>query len=274
MKMKGPLSPSSTSRTLAAIGHFYGFLVETQYLKANPFSRVRTPHERGIQMDIQRCFSNAHLALIQKVLMAMPSSAKQRRLVAILALLESTGLRIGEVPSSWAAVVKSVDAEAGAVTCLRVVGKGGRERLLPLKSEVLQALRDHAVDQSGTKIRPPDACPLIGCIDEPFNLQHSSYGSLSTGRLRVVLKGFFKEVAMACPSPEMARDFLRATPHFMRHTFAHRVLNATQGDLAVTQLLLGHKSISTTGIYVKADLSQRLHAIQSLALHSIQPTQI
>lgn len=57
-------------------------------------------------------------------------------------------------------------------------------------------------------------------------------------------------------------------------TFAHRVLNATQGDLAVTQLLLGHKSISTTGIYVKADLSQRLHAIQSLALHSIQPTQI
>lgn len=270
MKMKGPLSPSSTSRTLAAIGHFYGFLVETQYLKANPFSRVRTPHERGIQMDIQRCFSNGHLALLQQVLMAMPSSAKQRRLVAILALLESTGLRIGEVPSSWAAVVKPFDADAGKVTCLRVVGKGGRERLLPLKSEVLQALRDHAVDQIGTKLLPPEACPLIGCIDEPLTLQDSSNGSLSTGRLRVVLKGFFKEVAMACPSPEMAKDFLRATPHFMRHTFAHRVLNATKGDLAVTQLLLGHKSISTTGIYVKADLSQRIQAIQSLSIQTIK----
>ncbi len=273
MTMRGPLSPTSTARAFAAIGHLYGFLVETQYLKANPFSRVRTPHERGVQMDVQRCFSNAHLELIQQVLMAMPSGPRQRRMVAIFALLESTGLRIGEIPSSWAAVVKPFDAEAGTVTCLRVIGKGARERLLPLKEEVLEALHDHAIDQLGTSGLQPSEWPLIGCIGEPVNPDQVSNGALSTARLRIVLKDFFQEVAMACPSPDLAENFRRATPHFMRHTFAHRVLNATQGDLAVTQLLLGHKSISTTGIYVKADLSQRQRAIDLLSVQTLKGAQ-
>ncbi|MCY1377444.1 Tyrosine recombinase XerC [compost metagenome] len=50
----------------------------------------------------------------------------------------------------------------------------------------------------------------------------------------------------------------------MRHTFAHAVLRATGGDLPVTQQLLGHASIATTGIYVKADMSQRLKAVMAL----------
>jgi site-specific recombinase XerD len=50
----------------------------------------------------------------------------------------------------------------------------------------------------------------------------------------------------------------------MRHTFAHAVLRASGNDLAVTQQLLGHASIATTGIYIKADVSQRHRAVMAM----------
>jgi site-specific recombinase XerD len=260
--MRGPLAPSSAARALAAIGHFYGFLVETGYLSANPFARIRSPQDRGVQMDVQRSFSNGHLQMLQVALQGMPSSARKRRIVAILALLETTGLRVGEIPTSWDAVVQVADQKEGQVQCLKVVGKGGRERLLPLRGETLDALLAHRVDQIPSE---QGQKPLIGLIEEPPNAGSAARGDLSTSRIRVVLKDFFGLVAEhpECPK-EFVEDFKRATPHFIRHTFAHRVLAATNQDLAVTQQLLGHKSISTTGIYIKAGITQRAQAIAAL----------
>lgn len=261
--MRGALAPSSAARALAAIGHFYGFLVETGYLSANPFARIRSPQDRGVQMDVQRSFSNGHLQTLQVVLQDMPPSARKRRIVAILALLETTGLRIGEIPSSWDAVVKVSDKDNSQVQCLKVIGKGGRERLLPLRDEALDALRAHRADQIPSEEAKK---PLIGLIEAPPNAASpGAQGDLSTGRIRVVIKDFFALVAEhpKCPK-EFVEDFKRATPHFIRHTFAHRVLAATNQDLAVTQQLLGHKSISTTGIYIKAGIGQRAHAIAAL----------
>lgn len=267
ISMRAALAPSSASRALAAIGHFYGFLVETQYLRANPFARVRAPKDKGVQMDVQRCFSNAHLQAMQLTLVQMPACPRKRRLVAILALLEGTGLRIGEIPASWCSVVEVRDPTAGKVTCLKVLGKGGRERLLPLKPEVIEALKAHREDQVAVAGDTQGA--LIGLIDEPVHRHPpGAGGSLSTARLRMVLKDFFRQVAAQTPA-DMADDFHRASPHFLRHTFAHRVLSATNQDLAVTQQLLGHKSISTTGIYVKAGLAQRLEALTSLRLETL-----
>ena len=138
---------------------------------------------------------------------------------------------------------------------------------MPLRTEARQALQLHAKDQLLQEL-PTGERPLIGSIETrgDVNLGH---GALSAGRLRTVLKALFCEVAQRCQDSDLADEFMRATPHFMRHTFAHRVLQATQQDLAVTQQLLGHKSIATTGIYVKADLSQRLQAIHSLSIQSI-----
>lgn len=265
--MRAGLAPSSTARALAAIGHFYGFLVETQYLRANPFARIRAPQDKGVQMDVQRCFSNAHLQAIQLTLAKVPESPRKRRWVAILTLLEGTGLRIGEIPVSWASVMDIVDPEVGKISCLKVLGKGGRERLMPLKPEVLAALLAHRADQLVGDASPTS--PLIGLIDEPVHASEQARGgALSTARIRVVLKDLFQLVADQAPS-EMAEDFRRASPHFMRHTFAHRVLAVTKQDLAVTQQLLGHLRISTTGIYVKAGLAQRLEALAVLQLSSV-----
>ncbi len=261
--MRGALAPSSACRALAAIGHFYGFLVETGYLRANPFACIRAPQERGVQMDVQRSFSDAHVLAMQTTLQRMTESARKRRITAILSLLESTGLRVGEIPDSWDAVVTITDSKAGPVQCLKVIGKGGRQRLMPLRADVLVALAAHRDDQV---LVHGDSKPLIGLIDQAaVKGAIAETSALSTSRIRVVLKDFFAQVAADPDCPEMLQeDFRRATPHFMRHTFAHRVLEATGQDLAVTQQLLGHKSISTTGIYVKARIFERTQAVNAL----------
>lgn len=104
--MRGPLSSSSANRALAAIGHLYGFLVEAGYLVANPFARVRSVSgtaRPSVSLDTTRAFSADHLALIDEALHAMADDMVKRRLVAILALAETTGLRISEmVGHTWA----------------------------------------------------------------------------------------------------------------------------------------------------------------------------
>lgn len=270
-RLRGPMAPSSVRRVLAALNRFYGFLVETDYLKANPFSHIRQPIERGVHLDVSRSFGAVHLQAMANTLAAMEDTPKKRRLQAILSLLESTGLRIGEIPSSWADVVDKHDAEAGTVQCLRVTGKGGRERLLPLRQEVLDILQAHRSDQVGVEAIGELDAPLIGRIDEPITNTEDSSLALSTERIRAVLKAFFGQVACEVEDPGVAEQIRHATPHYLRHTFAHQVLHATQQDLAVTQQLLGHQSLSTTGIYVKAGLARRLDAIGSMELSLSSP---
>lgn len=59
-------------------------------------------------------------------------------------------------------------------------------------------------------------------------------------------------------------DFLKASAHWLRHTFAHQALAGSDRDLAAVQQILGHADIGTTGIYVKADLADRVAAVEGL----------
>ena len=63
----------------------------------------------------------------------------------------------------------------------------------------------------------------------------------------------------------VSRNFAKASAHWLRHTFAHQVLAATDNDLAVVQQLLGHGTIQTTAIYVKANVERRTKAINAMA---------
>ena len=88
---------------------------------------------------------------------------------------------------------------------------------------------------------------------------------MSSARIYGLLKGFFKECAKQA-GPKNS-DFLAASTHWLRHTFAHDTLAANEGHadvLPVTQTLLGHASISTTMIYVKADVSARKRAVDNI----------
>jgi len=278
--MRGALSPASTARALAAIGHLYGFLMETGYLVANPFSRIKAPRSAGPLIDTLRCFSSVHLRVLGDVLRTLPQDATRRRLQALLMLLESTGLRISELERTWADVQPIAPSEAqlqdpcedgGRLWCLRVLGKGGKERLIPLKPHVIEALQRHREDRQVLEkqgVLPAldlEDTPLISVISRPVRSDlANTHGGLSTAGIHRVIKALYREASEICEDPEMKADFQRATTHWLRHTFAHSVLKASGQDLPVTQQLLGHGSIATTGIYVKASMVDRLRAVQAM----------
>lgn len=91
-------------------------------------------------------------------------------------------------------------------------------------------------------------------------------GALSASALYTLLKKFFGECSATAGEDPLDKNsvFHRASTHWLRHTFAHHALAASGKDLTVVQALLGHKSITTTAIYVKADLAQRKAATDKI----------
>lgn len=278
--MRGPLSEASAARALAAVGHLYGFLVETGYLVANPFARIRSASRAttGPRIDTTRSLRPVHLKLLVEVVRAMPGGPARRRARALLTLMTSTGVRIGEVGGTWGDVIMSnveieEDGQPRQAQCLRVVGKGGKERLLPLKPAVVMALQRHLDDrrdleqQGLLKVSSLHETPLISVLGKPVAAGLGNLnGGLSVAGIHRVIKTLCCHAAKACSDPSLKADFEKTTAHWLRHTFAHAVLRSSGGDLPVTQQLLGHASLATTGIYLKADMGQRFRAVLAMPL--------
>jgi integrase/recombinase XerC len=155
---------------------------------------------------------------------------------AVLLLLYGSGLRISE-----ALAIKRKDAPVGACEVLRVTGKGGKERMVP----VLPITR-------GAIARYIELCPYALGPDAPLFL------GAKGGRLgaRIV------QLAMARMRDELGLPDT-ATPHALRHSFATHLLSAG-ADLRQIQELLGHASLSTTQIYTEVD-RERLLAVYEKA---------
>lgn len=283
--LRGPLAELSIRQTMSAIATMYRDWHASGYLDANAVASVRGSKRRDMQMDVMRSFSNQALQAIRTTLQEMPDGAVKRRLRAALLLLQTAGLRRAEaVNMTWGHIERvRLDNMESDIWALRFAGKGNRERMVPLKPETLQALEAHYQDRlaltaSGALASyadmPKKDCPLLGVLDERLAMgndgtvgdlasnarrEANATGALSAARLHGVLKNFFRQVQQQPGAGDT--DFLKASAHWLRHTFAHQSLRSSGKDLAVVQQLLGHADISTTGIYVKADMSSRVAAV-------------
>ena len=153
-----------------------------------------------------------------------------KRDLAVLMLLYGCGLRIGEALSLTAAQAPQPGQEA-----LTVLGKGRKERVLPLLPAVIEAVQAYVA-----------ACPFALHAAGPLFLGKRG-GAL--GPRRVQEK--FRELRLLLGLPE------DATPHALRHSFATHLLSAG-GDLRAIQELLGHASLSTTQRYTAVDSARLL----------------
>ncbi|MEJ0011101.1 MAG: tyrosine recombinase XerC [Bauldia sp.] len=151
---------------------------------------------------------------------------------AVLALLYGAGLRISE-----ALGLKRRDAPAGGTTTLRIRGKGGKERVVPVLPVIADAVAAYLA-----------VCPYVTAPDAPLFVGAKG-GPLSP---RIVQRTL-ERMRGALGLPETA------TPHALRHSFATHLL-ANGGDLRTIQELLGHASLSTTQIYTEVD-TDRLMAV-------------
>jgi site-specific recombinase XerD len=263
------LTSVSIQRSLAAIMRLFADLVDAQYLRANPMPRTHAPVDGHVQLDVMRSFSMEDQECIAAALRGLPDHASARRTRALLMLLLGCGLRISETRLQWSALFNPrVQGHEGQDAALRVLGKGNKERIVPLHAGVMQALLAHQQDLALVTNKLVENLPLIGTLRAaPGALPDSESqpgDPLSTAGMYSVLKRFFAKVAKHHCTGASRADFTKASAHWMRHSFAHQVLAATDNDLVVVQQLLGHSSIQTTAIYVKADMQERRLAINAM----------
>jgi integrase/recombinase XerC len=224
----GTVTRTSIARKLAAVRGFFRFLVATGRLRSDPSSTIATPKTQ------KRLPAHLSLDEMDRLLSAPAEDGYAGlRDRAILEVLYSAGLRVSELTGlDW----PDVDTEAETV---RVLGKGRKERIVPVGRPALRALATYRA-----------ACAERGWPIATGPVFRNARG----GRLTTRSVARFVERYVAASGTTT-----KATPHALRHTFATHLLGGG-ADLRAIQELLGHASLSTTQRYTHVDLRRLMDA--------------
>lgn len=226
LKQEGRAS-STVARKLASIKAFYRFLTAERYIRRNP-AEVLEAASRGLHLpkvlsvqEVERLLDEPNLGTLDGY-----------RDKTMLELLYATGMRVSELVN---VPVKNVDMKMQYVI---VMGKGSKERMLPLGRTAL-----HYLEHYLSVVRPQ---LLHGKPDAAAELFVTGWGGPMTR------ERFYEIIAAYGKSAGISK---RVTPHMLRHSFATHLLN-NGTDLRIVQELLGHADISTTQIYTHLDVER------------------
>ena len=228
--MAAGLAPRSVARTVACVRGFYRFLALDGRVASNPADDLRAPRSWPA---LPKFLSVEEIdALIRAPDTATAVGVRDR---ALIELLYATGLRVSELVSLQPGDLR---LDAGYLTCL---GKGGRERLVPIGSAAAEWLRRY-LGQARSR--------LLGrrTSDRVF--------VNARGGVRLTRAGVWKKIKLYARQAGLPADL---SPHVLRHSFATHLLERG-ADLRSIQTLLGHADLSTTQIYTHV-LAARLRAI-------------
>lgn len=217
------LTKSSAGRKLAAIRSLFRFLLRRGIIDKNPAELISTPKKEKklpFHLNVDEITTLVEAPRAPEVL-----PARDR---AILETLYSSGLRVSELTGLD---VKGIDLEAGSV---RVFGKGGKERLVPLGSKAMGALVAY-LDMRGN---PGLNAPLFA---------NSRGGRLTRRSVARIVDRYMLHL----------ETMKKASPHTLRHTFATHLLEGG-ADLRSIQEMLGHASLSTTQKYTHVSIDRLL----------------
>ncbi len=221
LKDKG-LAPTTVARSLVSLKVFYRFLTQEGYLASDPTMNLDSPK---VWSKLPETLSLREIeALLEKPDLEDPLGLRDR---AALELLYATGVRVSELINLK---ITDVNLEVGYLRCL---GKGKKERIIPLGSYAQEALKNYLDKGRERLVRKKDTKELF--VNRFGN-------SLSRQGFWKMLKKYAKRV-----------DFKkRITPHILRHSFATHLLERG-ADLRSIQEMLGHSDISTTQVYTHVD---------------------
>jgi integrase/recombinase XerD len=222
------LSPRSSARAVACVRGFYRFVAVEQRRDVSPADDLRAPRAWA---------SLPKFLSLEEVdrLLAQPdvSTSKGLRDKALISVLYATGLRVSELISLK---LSSLHLDEGYLTC---VGKGEKERVVPIGHEAVDWVRRYLAD----------ARPELVRRSSPWLFVNTRGGPLSRVGFWKVLKEYGEKAAIT-------HDI---SPHVLRHSFATHLLERG-ADLRAIQLMLGHADLSTTQIYTHV-LEARLRAV-------------
>jgi integrase/recombinase XerD len=208
----------SNARLLSTLRHFYRAMVRDGRLAADPTLLLDAPK---LPRSLPKALAESE---IEGLLRAPPDSPLGLRDRAMLELMYAAGLRVSELVGITAA---QVNLRQGV---LRVIGKGGKERLVPLGDEAAHWLTRYV----------GEARPVL------LKGGHSDALFVSNRRAAMTRQMFWTLVKKHAQTAGIPAQ--RISPHVLRHSFATHLLNHG-ADLRALQLMLGHSSLSTTQIY-------------------------
>jgi integrase/recombinase XerD len=214
-------SSATVARKVAAMKSFFGFLLRTGAIEDNPAEELDSPK---VKKQLPQTLTPDEVDRLLALPAQLGNTPKALRDTALLEVLYATGMRVSEVAGL---TLEDLDLEAGTLRCL---GKGSKERVMPLYAEATAAVRAY-LEQG----RPR----LLGKNKQERTLFLNPRGEQLTRQgLWLIIKGYARQLGL--------ED--RVTPHTLRHSFATHMLNGGAG-LREVQRLLGHANISTTQVY-------------------------
>ncbi|MCS7040666.1 MAG: site-specific tyrosine recombinase XerD [Anaerolineae bacterium] len=209
---------TTIARKSAAVRSFFAFLLSQHRLTADPTAELDAPK---VTRSLPQALSPGEVELLLAA--PDPSTPIGLRDKALLELLYATGLRVSEVVGLD---LDDVDLQSGTLRC---VGKGNKERVLPLYQRVLNVLRDYVtIARPHLQVREDE---------QAFFLNHRGQRLTRQG-LWLIIKQYVDRAGIQG----------EVTPHTLRHSFATHLLRGG-ADIREVQHLLGHAQIATTQIY-------------------------
>ena len=211
----------STARTLSSLRSFYAFLVEKNFITENPTSKIDSPK---LGSSLPKILSEEDVNKLINAPDTKNSIGLRDR--AMLEILYACGLRISELITLN---VLNLNSRQGLVS---VMGKGEKERLVPMGEEALERVSDYLAYGRNQFLKEN---------------QSSSFLFLSKRGTRMTRQAFWYRIKQYALKSGVDKSL---SPHTLRHAFATHLLNHG-ADLRTIQLLLGHTSLSTTQIYTE-----------------------
>jgi len=224
---KNKTTPRTVSRRISAARQFYKFIISEGLREDDPTSTIEAPKQKRTLPKIMTEEEINHAITVA----GQKGNAASKRLVTLLEMIYSTGLRVSELVGLPLSTYQE-DSQF-----MIVEGKGGRERMVPLTPSAQKALQDYVAVRER----------FIGEDDDGtqaqwlFPSKTSIKGHLTRQRFAQMLKDLSK-----------AADFPmgKLSPHAIRHSFATHLLQ-NGADLRAVQKMLGHADIATTQIYTQ-----------------------
>ena len=218
------IGPRSLARILSGVRQFYRFLVIDGYLEVDPTELLESPKQPD---HLPEVLSTAEVDLLEQAIDLSKWEGHRNR--AIIEVLFSCGLRVSELTNLK---LSNLYVEEQYI---RVMGKGSKERLVPISPRALDELNYWFADRNVMKIKP-------GEEDHVFLNRRGQH--LTRTMILIMIKRYAVEAGIK----------KTISPHTLRHSFATSLLEGG-ADLRAIQAMLGHESIGTTEIYTHIDTS-------------------
>ena len=283
---EGPLSASAQRQAITILKNLYGFLVDQNYLMGNPWSAVGVPRSAGPKVNAGRSLTLAQWQFVRRQLEMLPTTSANTRLAFGLHLLYATGLRLSEVVAATVDDLQWVEYPGDSMDdqplegwMLRVIGKGQKEREVPVPTDLVGQLAKYLASR-GLDPNPQDignqGAHLLGKASDAAERAPGLKGRLRTGErldpregiaattFYDQTKAFFTDCADVLQGQgdaKGAQQLAKASTHWMRHSHASHAI-AGGMPIEIAQQNLGHASLATTTIYVTTESKRRMKAVE------------